>query len=67
MKAWKPLTKKASMMDVVKQARVGISSVSRVANNYPGGHPKLRSRVERAVEELDYLPSVTKKKQSGTN
>lgn len=53
MKAWKPLTKKASMMDVVKQARVGISSVSRVANNYPGVHPKLRSRVERAVEELD--------------
>jgi LacI family transcriptional regulator len=67
VKARKPLTKKATMTDVAKQALVSISSVSRVANNYPGVYPKLLSRVERAVEKLDYLPSVTKKKQSGTN
>jgi LacI family transcriptional regulator len=62
VKARKRLTKKATMMDVAKQAGVSISSVSRVANNYPGVHPKLRSRVERAIGELDYLPSATKKR-----
>jgi DNA-binding LacI/PurR family transcriptional regulator len=53
--------KKPRMVDVAKQAGVSISSVSRVTQNYPGIHPKLRSRVERAMQELGYFRPVSKR------
>lgn len=50
------------MLDVAKLAGVSISSVSRVANNYPGVHPNLRLRIDRAIKELGYSLSPTKKR-----
>jgi len=54
--------KKPRMIDVAKQAGVSISSVSRVTQNYPGIHPKLRSRVERAMQELGYLRPMSNRR-----
>lgn len=55
--------KKPTLQDVAEYAGVSISSVSRVINQYPGVHPNLRLRVERAVKELNYLPTAGKKRR----
>jgi DNA-binding LacI/PurR family transcriptional regulator len=42
------------MVDVAKAAGVSLKSVSNYFNEYPHMTPQLRSRIERAVEQLDY-------------
>jgi LacI family transcriptional regulator len=56
------MTRKPTINDVAEKAGVSISSVSRVINNYPGVHSSMRTRVEEALEMLDYcLPSEKKR------
>jgi LacI family transcriptional regulator len=47
------------MREVAALARVGLKTVSRVINGEPGVSPELRARVQRAIEQLDYLPNLT--------
>jgi LacI family transcriptional regulator len=47
------------MRDVAALARVGLKTVSRVINGEPGVSPELRARVQRAIDQLDYLPNLT--------
>lgn len=46
-----------SIKDVAKQAGVAISTVSKVLNNYPNVSEKTREKVNRAVEELNFVPN----------
>ena len=48
-----------TMRDVAALARVGLKTVSRVINGEPGVSPELRARVQRAIDQLDYLPNLT--------
>ncbi|MDA2925626.1 LacI family transcriptional regulator [Acidobacteria bacterium AH-259-G07] len=48
--------RKVTLQDIAQRVQVSISSVSRVVSNYPGVHPELRLRIERAMRELDYRP-----------
>jgi DNA-binding LacI/PurR family transcriptional regulator len=46
------------MVDVARRAGVSQKTVSRVVNNAPHVRPDVRLKVERAIEELGYLPNV---------
>lgn len=46
-----------SIKDVARHAGVAISTVSKVINNYPNVSEEMRIRVERAVEELNFVPN----------
>lgn len=46
----------SSLKEVAELAGVGIATVSRVINNYPGVSPKTRAKVQRAIDALDYIP-----------
>jgi LacI family transcriptional regulator len=48
----------ATISDVAKQAGVSPVTVSRVINNARNVSPATRERVERAIEELGYVPNV---------
>lgn len=58
-----------SIKDVAKHAGVAISTVSKVLNNYPNVSEKTRQKVNRAVEELNFVPNsvaaALSSKQSG--
>jgi LacI family transcriptional regulator len=43
-----------TILDVAKQAGVGLMTVSRVINHYPSVRPSTRKRVLAAIEELGY-------------
>ncbi|MEX2536101.1 MAG: LacI family DNA-binding transcriptional regulator [Trueperaceae bacterium] len=47
----------ATLHDVARHASVGISTVSKVLNNYQDIAPETRERVLRSVEELSYTPN----------
>lgn len=47
-----------TMKDVAKKAGVGISTVSKVINNYPGVSEATRKNVEQVVAELNYVPNA---------
>lgn len=47
-----------TIRDVAKRAGVSISTVSAVINGTKYVSPKLRRRVEEAIEELGYIPSL---------
>ena len=47
-----------SMSDVAKKAGVGVSTVSKVINNYKNISNETRKRVMDAVEELNYVPNA---------
>lgn len=47
----------ANMADVAKKAGVGVSTVSKVINNYENVSKETREKVLAAVEELDYVPN----------
>lgn len=53
---------KVTMSDVARRVGVSLSSVSRVANHYPGVHPRVRLRIERALKEVGYIPSSRKRR-----
>lgn len=46
-----------SIRDVAKQAGVAISTVSKVLNNYPNVSEKTKMKVNKAVEELNFVPN----------
>lgn len=48
----------SSMSDVAKKAGVGVSTVSKVLNNYDNISQETRDRVMEAVEELNYVPNA---------
>lgn len=48
-----------TIRDVARRARVGIGTVSRVLNNSPQVSDGTRERVLKAIEELNFKPSVT--------
>jgi DNA-binding LacI/PurR family transcriptional regulator len=49
----------ARMRDVAERAGVSVKTVSNVINDYLHVTPATRSKVEAAIAELDYHPSVT--------
>lgn len=46
-----------SIRDVAKQAGVAISTVSKVLNNYPNVSENTKMKVNKAVEELNFVPN----------
>ncbi len=58
-----------SIKDVARHAGVAISTVSKVLNNYPNVSEETKRKVNRAVEELDFVPNsvaaALSSKQSG--
>lgn len=56
----------ATMEDVARLAGVSLKSVSRVINNEPHVSAKLRSKVEAAIAELDYVPDMAARSLAGS-
>src|SRR3989454_12027479 len=54
----KRLHKASNIYDVARQARVSVFTVSAVVNNNGNVSPKLRHRVEAAVQKLNYRPNL---------
>jgi LacI family transcriptional regulator len=52
------MAKKHTIYDVAKRAGVAISTVSRVLNKSPYVSDSTKSRVEKAISELDFYPQV---------
>lgn len=50
--------KRATIKDVAAQAGVSYQTVSRVINNQPGVTESTRSKVQQAIEALDYRPNL---------
>ncbi|MEV7085234.1 LacI family DNA-binding transcriptional regulator [Streptomyces sp. NPDC093085] len=48
-----------SLKDVAERAGVSIKTVSNVVNHYPHVTPAMRARVQRAIDELGYVPNMT--------
>jgi DNA-binding LacI/PurR family transcriptional regulator len=48
----------ATIRDVARKAKVGVGTVSRVLNNNPAVSKETRSRVRKAIEELDFSPNI---------
>lgn len=48
----------SSMLDVAKRAGVGVSTVSKVLNNYENVSQETKDKVMKAVEELNYVPNA---------
>lgn len=46
-----------SIKDVAKHAGVAISTVSKVLNNYPNVSEETKRKVNRAVEEMNFVPN----------
>ncbi|WP_086607115.1 LacI family DNA-binding transcriptional regulator [Erythrobacter donghaensis] len=56
---------RANIRDVAARAGVAVKTVSRVLNGHPYVSAELRERVERAMVDLDYRPSVAARILSG--
>lgn len=56
----------AKMNDVAELAGVSIKSVSRVINNEPHVSPRLRAKVEAAIQALDYVPDNAARSLAGS-
>lgn len=58
-----------SIKDVAKHAGVAISTVSKVLNHYPNVSEETKAKVNKAIEELNFIPnsiaSALSSKQSG--
>ncbi|QIP82969.1 LacI family transcriptional regulator [Streptomyces sp. Tu 2975] len=48
-----------SLKDVASRAGVSIKTVSNVVNNYPHVTPRMRAKVQQAIDELGYRPNLT--------
>ncbi|MEG1733275.1 MAG: LacI family DNA-binding transcriptional regulator [Longicatena sp.] len=61
---------KVTIVDVAKQANVSIATVSRVLNNNYPVNVKTRARVQKAIDELHFIPNMQareiKKRKSKT-
>ncbi|MBF0121988.1 MAG: LacI family DNA-binding transcriptional regulator [Candidatus Omnitrophica bacterium] len=61
-------TKRISIKDVARRAKVSITTVSRVINKLPTVNKRNVARVEQAVAELKYRPNVSAQRlASGSN
>jgi len=49
--------RKPTIIDVAKEARMGVMTVSRVINDHPGVRPKTKSRVMAAINRVGYRPN----------
>ena len=47
-----------TLKHVAKRANVALGTVSRVINGYPDVNPRLRQRVEKVIQELNYRPNA---------
>ncbi|MFY7746382.1 MAG: LacI family DNA-binding transcriptional regulator, partial [Erythrobacter sp.] len=56
---------RANIRDVAARAGVAVKTVSRVLNAHPYVSAELRARVEQAMADLDYRPSVAARILSG--
>jgi LacI family transcriptional regulator len=56
---------RANIRDVAARAGVAVKTVSRVMNGHPYVSAELRARVEMAMAELDYRPSIAARILSG--
>lgn len=56
---------RATIVQVAKRAGVSIKTVSRVSNGEPNVRPALRARVEEAIRNLDYHPSLAARSLAG--
>ena len=56
---------RANIKDVAARAGVAVKTVSRVLNGHPYVSAELRERVEQAMTDLDYRPSVAARILSG--
>lgn len=52
------MKRRPTIRDVAKAAGVSVGSVSRVLNDGPYASPDLKSKVARAINDLDYQPDV---------
>jgi LacI family transcriptional regulator len=59
------MSRRANIRDVAARAEVAVKTVSRVLNGHPYVSDGLRERVERAMAELDYRPSIAARILSG--
>jgi LacI family transcriptional regulator len=50
---------KPTIQDIARLAGVSKATVSRVLNHNPSVHSLLRERVQRVVQEYDFVPSIT--------
>jgi DNA-binding LacI/PurR family transcriptional regulator len=48
----------ATIKDIAERAGVGLGTVSRVLNNSPRVASETRARVQRAIADMDYVPSA---------
>ena len=48
-----------TIQDIARLAGVSKATVSRVLNHHPSVNALLRERVQRVVQEYDFVPSVT--------
>ncbi|MDK6218284.1 LacI family DNA-binding transcriptional regulator, partial [Escherichia coli] len=52
-------TRKVSIVDVAKEAGVSYQTVSRVINNSPAVREATRRKVQEAIRQLNYHPSLS--------
>lgn len=60
------MSERANIRDVAARAGVAVKTVSRVLNGHPYVSAAMRERVERAVAELDFVPSMAARILSGS-
>jgi LacI family transcriptional regulator len=56
---------RATIDDIAKRADVSIKTVSRVVNNEPNVREETRSRVQKAIQELNYRPNTSARRLAG--
>jgi LacI family transcriptional regulator len=57
--------RRPTIIDIARQAEVSFKTVSRVLNDNPRVAPELRSRVLKAMSELDYQPNLAARALAG--
>ena len=57
MRSMETSTKRVTMRDIADQAGVSAQTVSRVINNHEGVSDKVRKRIQRIIQDLDYQPN----------
>lgn len=59
------MSERANIKDVAERAGVAVKTVSRVLNDHPYVRAETRAKVERAMKELEFRPSVAARILSG--
>lgn len=52
------INKRVTIYDIAEKANVSISTVSRVFNNNPSVSKKTRRKVQKVIDEMNYVPSA---------